>query len=115
MNEIEILRRVAQALQSLARIGGYADRHFIVRHQLTHQRAHLLDAGRVEAIGRLVEDEEFGAGKERGAEGEAQELDKLVAAAEGPIGTLRGLPRRHDAAMVEAAEQAGVSGVELAA
>lgn len=40
----------------------------------------------------------------RGGEGEAQELDKLVAAADGPIATLRGLPKRHDAAMVEAAE-----------
>jgi len=52
-------------------MAGEDDGDAFLFHQFAHQRAHLLDAGRVEAVGRLVEDEEFGAGKERGAEGEA--------------------------------------------
>ncbi len=41
----------------------------------------------------------------RGAEGEAAELDKLVAAAEGPLSALRGFPGRREPAVFEAAEQ----------
>ena len=41
----------------------------------------------------------------RGAEGEAAELDKLVAAAEGPLSALRRFPARRELAVFEAAEQ----------